>query len=1052
MKTASGLRGASLHGLVFVSGLCALVYQVAWFRLFRSIFGASTLASAAVLAVFMGGLGLGGLLLGSRVDRGSNPIGFYARLELAIALLAGASPLLVIVADGAYRAAGGSQGLGEPLATVVRLLLSALVIGLPTFLMGGTLPAVARAITTVEDRGRRGIASLYGVNTLGAVAGVTITTFVWLEALGTRRSLWLAALINLLVAIGARLLARRDEAARDSVGESSGDDVAAAAEGSPVRGFLPAAAAIVGFAFFAMELVWYRMFSPVLGGTTYTFGIILIVALAGIGVGGWSYSRGRAIRRPTIGGFGLTCALEALALGIPLALGDRLAFVAQGLRGWGIFGFDGLVAGWTLFAAILILPAAVVAGYQFPLLVGLAGSGRDGVGRQVGRVYAWNTVGAILGSLAGGFGLLPLLSAPGTWRAVIVLLAALGLSTFLWSFRAGWSRPLATTALVAAALSCVAALGPTAYWRHSQIGAGRGEESESANEFLETWNEENRALVWEEDGLESGIGLVAAHGYSFMVNGKSDGNCITDGATQVMGPLVGSMLHPAPRRGLVIGLGTGSSAGWLADVPGMERVDVVELEPVVLRVAETCRAVNRDVLSNPRVEVILGDGREVLLTTDARYDVIFSEPSNPYRAGVSSLFTSEFYRAAADRLAPDGIFVQWLQAYEIDGRVLRTVYATMGDVFPHVETWASQRADLLLVAAKEPIRHDVVRVGERAAASPYREALARVWGVEGAAGFYSGYVAGAELSRELGSGDRERNTDDRPVIEYGFARSLGESVWVHAARLAELDRERGRGYPDGVLEPLGGEEAILEQVGARVLHGGLLVPEEWYVGDGKLRLDARRAYEEGERGEGARIWLQQNAAPAGPADRLLLADGLAEIDHPQAAALRGPLLEDQPVAEGVVSAEHHRAHGRIAESYAALLRALEATERDPFVRDEIAARALVLAQNLGRLKPEWADELYRVLSEPLPAGMVEDGRKDTLFRLSVVRGMEGCREALAWIEPHPFWNELFLRQRLSCYQGTDDPRAGKARRDLDRFLAGTNPPLALPASEENPGE
>ncbi len=200
--------------LVFGSGFCALVYQMAWLRLLRLIFGSSTPATAAVLAIFMGGLGAGSLILGPRSDRQASPLGFYARLELGIAVSAAASPFLILLTRWLYIFAGGSQQLGLVTGSLLRILLATLVLGLPTFLMGGTLPAVTRAVERAEDPGRRLLGILYGANTLGAVLGALTTTFFSIEILGIRRSIWIASLINLLVVVLARRLAQRSRRAR----------------------------------------------------------------------------------------------------------------------------------------------------------------------------------------------------------------------------------------------------------------------------------------------------------------------------------------------------------------------------------------------------------------------------------------------------------------------------------------------------------------------------------------------------------------------------------------------------------------------------------------------------------------------------------------------------------------------------------------------------------------------------------------------------------------------------------------------------------------------
>ena len=197
-----------------------------------------------------------------------------------------------------------------------------------------------------------------------------------------------------------------------------------------------------------------------------------------------------------------------------------------------------------------------------------------------------------------------------------------------------------------------------------------------------------------------------------------DGNAVDDVGTQVMLGLIGAALHPQPRTALVVGLGTGETAGWLAEVPSIERVDVVELEPAVQEMARRCRAVNRDVLANPKVRLIFNDAREVLLTTAGRYDLIACEPSNPYRSGIANLFTREFYLAGRDRLNDGGMFVQWVQAYEIDQRTMRTVFATFKSVFPHVEVWQTKLGDLVLLGSERSRSTRFLRCGARWRPSP----------------------------------------------------------------------------------------------------------------------------------------------------------------------------------------------------------------------------------------------------------------------------------------------------------------------------------------------
>ena len=770
--------------LLFASGFCALVYQTAWLRMFRMIFGASTAASAAVLACVMAGPGVGGLLLGRRADRHPTPHGLYANHEAGIAVSAALSPLLLAAVSWVYVGLGGSLRLGLAGSSVVRLLLSVVVLGLPTFLMGGTLPAVARAVGRRADFGRRTVGVLYALNTLGAVLGALITTFFALETLGVRKTVWIAALLNLLVVLAARGLAR-ELPATPPEGTTDAPEAADEPAGPRPGLFPPFAAALAGFAFLLMELVWYRMLAPLLGGSSYTFGLILALALLGIGLGGLLYGAGQGERRPTLLSFATTCALEALFLALPFALGDRLAVLAALLRPLAGAGFLPLVGGWGAVTLIVVLPAAIVSGYQFPMLIALLGSGRRRVGREVGVTYAANTLGAIVGSLAGGFGLIPLLTAPGVWRLVALLLLALAALAVVAGLRSGAPRGgalLPVASGVVGLLLCLA-VGPTAFWRHTPIGAGRLQTADwkGPNDVRNKIEDMRQRVVWEADGVESSVGLDLAQEYAFIVNGKSDGSVLSDAPTQVMSGLIGALVHPNPKRALVIGLGTGSTAGWLAKVPSMERVDVVELEPAIEHVARVCAAANQDVLHNPKVHVIYGDGRELLLTSGETYDLIFSEPSNPYRAGVASLFSQDFYRAVRKRMRPGAVFLQWLQGYELDAQVVRTAYATLSSVFPAVESWQSQRADLLLMASERPQVHDLDLVRSRVAIAPYRTALDRIWGVEGVEGFYAAYVAAPAFARAVGKAEGAPiNTDDHPILES----SASPATWGASASSA----------------------------------------------------------------------------------------------------------------------------------------------------------------------------------------------------------------------------------------------------------------------------
>jgi predicted membrane-bound spermidine synthase len=1029
-------RTRPVAGLLFASGFCALVYQIGWLREFRLIFGASTAASAAVLAIFIGGLGLGGWLLGRRADADTRPLAFYAQLEGIVALSAAASPLLLALVRQLYVLLGGTARLGTAGGTVLRLILSTLVLAIPTIAMGGTLPAAARAITGPSDQRRRQLATLYGCNTLGAVTGCLVATFLALELFGTKSTLWLAAAVNLLVAIVARWVSETMGPIADA---DTPADAAVVDAHAPV-GFVLTASGVVGFAFFLMELVWYRMLGPLLGGSVFTFGLILAVALVGIGVGGLVYARVGVDRPATIGAFAFTCLLEAVAIAAAFALGDNLSTLAIVLTPFSRLGFLAQVSGWTAVTIIVVLPAALVAGYQFPMLVALLGRGREGLGRQLGLTYAANTIGAIIGSLAGGFGVLPWLSAPGAWRLVAAMLLVLGVAAIVIRSKDRVTAALVPQmALVVIAVALLTATGPTAAWRHAPIGVGRVhvETFTSPNKWVSWTRARQRSVVWEGDGVESSVALEAdVDGYAFIVNGKSDGSLIADAGTQVMLGMLGPILNPAARRTLVIGLGTGSSAGWLAAVPSMERVDVVELEPLIVDVAKACTVANHDVLHNPKIHLSIGDAREWLLLTPEHYDVIASEPSNPFRAGVASLFTREYYKAAEARLTQDGLFLQWIQSYEIDPRTLRTIYATMASVFPHVESWQTSPYDLVLIGARHPMAYQSSVITNVIGQEPFRTALRGTWHTTTLNGLFSHYVGGNAVTQAIAAMPGvERNVDDRNIVEFGISRTVGRTGAPMIQDIRDVARALGVADPivDGrPLDPSVLRTALVSYYASTGYAGDIRVegtPIE------RARQSALQAFFGQQNSNLVRSnWQTQTDGPRDPVELAMLAILEAASGSDNALPYIERIRSYEPAEADAILASLLARQGRPEEAATALESALKQLAVDPWPLQVVKDRALTLAQELGMRSPALARRMIVALKTPFAGGAMPDERTHVAAVLTRVGGLaETCAQPLHALEPYSPWEYDMLILRRDCYAASGDPLLTRAERDLETF-------------------
>jgi len=1190
--------------LFFGSGVCALIYEIAWFREFRLVFGASTLANAAVLAVFIGGLGAGGLVLGKRADQVKRPLVLYAVLEVGAAVLAALSPFLLWIARKAYIATGGTMVLGSFGASVVRLILTVIVLLGPTFLMGGTLPAAARAVESDDDSARRRVGLLYGANALGAVVGCVLANFVLLESFGTRMTIFATAAVNLLIAgiawvaapaaapapvaidkaseasapsAPAAAIAAATETTSDATTATNEDRVAAFATTSqedgaaarvangakaevatdaslanengaahvtpsaaetapgaplatavepvavataasnvepaavaiaastvdtasvataassveppalpvetavvatavappaarsvgaaahadaaappamarPANGavvpatrdrfpswYIPFASSVVGFVFFLMELVWYRMLGPLLGGTVFTFGIILAVALLGIGLGGTAYALFGSEKRATLEGFAVTCLLEGILVAVPYALGDRIATLALLLRPLGSMYFVGLAAGWAFVTMVVVLPASIVAGIQFPMLIALMGEGKKDVGAQTGWVYAANTGGSIAGALAGGFGLLPALSVLGSWKLAAGLLGVVGLGAAAQTLKRWSEHPYRAMWTVLGAVAIIVLLradGPTAVWRHSPIGVGRvpPEATATLNGYRDWMNSERRGMKWERDGVESTVALDGRHGWAFVVNGKSDGHAIIDGPTQVMSGIIGAVLKPI-KRVMVIGLGTGSTAGWLGALPTVERVDVAELEPAILHVAEVAAGANHDVLKNPLVHINIGDARELLLTSRSRYDLIFSEPSNPYRAGVASLYTREYYEACESRLAEDGLFLQWVQAYDIDKRTLRSVYATLGSVFPEIETWELAVNDLLLVAAKKPFQHDLAAIRGRLAREPVRSALLGPWRAIDAEGFFAHYIANAGLARSIAEANLDIvSTDDRNFAEFGFARSANALRGGEADELRYLARTNQYNRPPGLEKGLDWERVEDGWLTFQASSNAGVTPNSQMNEGQRRRAAALSQFMAGMPQVALGHWSAQKREPTDPTEIAMIAQSLAENADENALTFIDRLRPLKSAEAAAILARLRLRQDRLPDAAAALEAAFVAYRSEPWSWSLIMNQAIESAKELTTRNADAIPLVREALGKPFALAMFDDARRATLLALDMVPKQEaGCAEVLKSYEPYVPWREELLSWRTRCYALTRHPNQERAKLELEQF-------------------
>jgi spermidine synthase len=805
--------------LFFLSGATGLVYQGVWFRHLQSLFGVTIHALAVVVAAFMGGLAAGSWGFGRLADRSASPLRLYGVLELGVGFLA---PLVALGVAGIERLyvvlqphfAGSLVAL-----SLVRLALALLALLGPTVLMGGTLPALT--VLFRRDAARRGdtrmlhrdLGSLYGLNTLGAVAGTALVGFVLLERIGLLRTTLAAAAVNVGIGLVSLWIAKRSPSpAAPAPAVQPTTTSADATPGAPAEALLVRYAvlafAISGGLSLAYEVAWTRVLTQIIGSSTYAFSMILAGFLLGVGAGSMLLGR-----RQGGGGelWGLCAALigigatAALVVTLLVRLPDLQLRVFATVKGMG-----GVMALQFALCLLVVLLPTLCMGATFPLAAGFVARRARDVGKDIGRLYAGNTVGGIAGSMLAGFVALPSL---GTQRTLLIATCGnllLGLSGLALLWRRTASRPvrgasqsrarIRSVALGAAALAVVIVALRTPPWDPYVLDAGIaiGGPAITHGSTTLTIRELGRGsdILFYREGLNANISVRKDASQLYLkTNGKTDGTSRGDMPTQLMLGLLPSLVHPEPRRSLVIGLGTGATARTALAPSGLERLDVVEIEPAVIEAARRWFGeTNAGVFHDPRAHIWVDDARAFLLTTREHYDIIVSEPSNPWIAGVANLFAVEHYRRCDERLAPGGILSQWLQTYTLRPELVRMVLASMHEVFPHLSVWSFRHGDMVVLGSREPLpAFDLARVESRLQDWNVRADVHRVLDVKSAAGLLGFHLLDGAGAARLAEG-AELNTDDRPRLE--FAAPLSLYLSTRNSNLQLLLSARGRMLPE----------------------------------------------------------------------------------------------------------------------------------------------------------------------------------------------------------------------------------------------------------------
>jgi spermidine synthase len=767
-----------LYGLFFLSGVSALIYELIWQRLLNLVFGVSTLAVSAVLAAFMGGLALGGLLFGRLADRTARPLRLYAWLEGAIGGCALLVPPAFALLISVYTALYSWLQPGIWGGACLRFVLALVVLLIPATLIGGTLPVMGRLAARPGARLTSGFSLLYGINTLGAVLGAALTGFVLLRFLGMGQTLWVAVGINLLVALVAGLLSRAKHAVAE-VAHFPGEGFAlekAAPEWRPTsdgrdsgatvgRWMAVGCAACTGATSLGFEVAWTRILGIFTSNSAYAFALVLSVMLLGLGLGSlvqswWSRWPGNSWKRLAVA--------QWLLAGVTLASFPFFRTAPAWLDGW-CDGTSTMLVFWgelLLTTSALFLPA-VLMGMSFPLLAAPLAANSKAFGVWLGRIYAVNTLGGVVGAFLTGFVLVPALGIQNTIAVLVAGNLVVGLAAWGWGV-----QPFPFTLSIprrGAGESKVTAFA----WRLlPAIGvillAGIAWACMPAGEFLKSAVRAPRRLLYYREGNNATVSVVEERdgSRSIMVDGQPVAGTIgTSVIDQKMLAHLPLLLHPEPRRALTVGFGSGGTS-YSMSLHGIE-VDCVEIERAVPAAARYFHSENQGILNNPHFHLILDDARSWLRVAPVRYDAIVTDCTNIQYKSNGDLYTVEYFRLMKERLTPQGVAAAWVPANGIGGADLKTLVRSFRTVFPHTSIWFMNTLAtdfLIVVGTPGELAVDLDSWQERMGKAGVRQDLEAVGLADPCRLAYTCLAAGTDLDAYLGAGPL--NSDDQPVLSY----------------------------------------------------------------------------------------------------------------------------------------------------------------------------------------------------------------------------------------------------------------------------------------------
>jgi spermidine synthase len=703
--------------LFLLSGICGLIYEVAWSKYLALFIGSTGYSHMIVLAIYMGGLALGAFIFGKYSDKVSNQLKLYGLLELGIGAYCLAYPFLIEITGnifiGMASAFDGSSHRGVLL--ILKFILSFITLILPTVLMGGTLPILTRFLSkSISDSGKD-VAKLYYINSLGAVIGTALAGFFLIRLHGLDNTVWIASSFNILIGLFAILLAKSVKPnIQLKISPKVKDD-------SQHQVFSETAIRIAIFTAFASgfiamlyELAWIRLLSNILGSTTYSFTLMLIAFISGIAIGSFIVSL--VIRKiKNLVAFLAICQYgTAVSMILTLPLYERLPYYLMKLSATipnSPENFPTFLSLEFLFCFAIMLVPTIFSGMSLPVASRIANRDMRVLGKSIGGIFSINTIGSVAGVLITGLILIPLLGVKTSIEIGVILNGLLGLFIL---YKTGLSRQLKMAFTLFFVLIAVGYRILFPAWNENFLISGvfrtlYKQGVPSYSEFKKQQNEGHK-ILWHKEGIDANVAVRESQfgdtiQKSLVINGKADASTVADLQTQILLGQIPLMLNPNTGNALVIGLGSGITCGSVLTHP-VKSLDVVEIASEVVECNTFFTKENNNFMADDRVKIYIDDAITQLKTSSKKYDYIISEPSNPWIAGIGNLYSLEFFNVCKERLNPNGVLTQWFHCYDVNNDIFRLVLNTISNVFPFVSIWKVSDADIIILASANPLSPD----------------------------------------------------------------------------------------------------------------------------------------------------------------------------------------------------------------------------------------------------------------------------------------------------------------------------------------------------------